>query len=254
MRPSESEVESYLQDSGFYDFVGVTPAKRTHNHTTADVVTIRRETSSKAVEPRESEIRTLLERHASLTDEEIELFDSKVLTEVFLNVIEHGVSVGENRWRGAEQGWWVIAQYHPTHRFMSVCIADNGIGIRHTLLTGPQSADITNDLGAAASDDQFIKLALERKVSGAIDANIMNKPLFREARYRRGAHRGNGLSRIRETCRELGIPFSLISQHGFVGVSAEGSIGRVTASPNRVFAGTLYHFVIPAQENRDETR
>jgi hypothetical protein len=242
VRPTDSFVELYLQQCGFYDFVGV-PGPSPAHYSSVDVVRLRRETSLSALEERESDVVRLLRRHSCLTPENVELFDAKVLTEAFNNVTEHGITSGN-------QGWWILAQYHPTHRFISVCIADNGIGIRNTLMTGPQSASIRQRLGDAASDDQHIALALKESVSGALDANVRTRHniITGSDKYPRGAHRGYGLRRIRETCRELRIPFSLVSQYGFARVDEDGIISRRESSSRRVFAGTLYHFVIPAQE------
>ena len=245
-RPVDASVESYLQDCGFYDFVGVEPIHLRATPAATEVVRIRRELSPSAIEEREAEIRTMLYRHARLTNEEIELFDSIVLTEVFNNVTEHGVA-------RHEQGWWIMAQYHPTHRIISLCIADNGIGIRHTLSTGPQGEAIRARLGPDAKDDEYIRLALDENVSGAIDAGTRSKPLIGPERYKRGSQRGYGLRRIRDTCRELEVPFWLISQRGFAGIAPDGTVDRSGSHPTRVFAGTLYHFVLPAQEVRDES-
>jgi len=57
------------------------------------------------------------------------MFDSIILTEVFSNVTEHGVSK-------FDAGWWILAQYHSTHKYIQYSIADNGIGIRNSLMSG----------------------------------------------------------------------------------------------------------------------
>ncbi len=86
------------------------------------------------IEIREEEILSLVERHSSLDAEQLEWFYSVILTEIFNNVTEHGISHKDN-------GWWLLAQYHKRHKIISLCIADNGIGVRNSLLTGPQKKE-----------------------------------------------------------------------------------------------------------------
>jgi len=47
------------------------------------------------------EVYNLIKERSSLSPESLEWFDSVVLTEVFANVTEHGVSHGDS-------GWWMV--------------------------------------------------------------------------------------------------------------------------------------------------
>jgi hypothetical protein len=164
-----------------------------------------------------------------------------VLTEILLNVTEHGIT-------NFDKGWWVLAQYHPSHGIISICIADNGIGVRNILMTGPQESDIpiTNN---PRNDADFIELALTAQISGALLAPKKTKSfLLLFQRYERGAHRGNGLKRIRSTCKGLRIPFALVSHNGYVFIDSDGNIARKASMGRKVFAGTLHHFIIPAKK------
>jgi len=201
-----------------------------------EIVKIRREKKRSYIEEEEKNIIDLLGMHSGLNSEEIERFDSVILTEVFNNVTEHGVS-------GFDQGWWLLAQYHGGHKVISLCIADNGIGIRNSLMTGPQREDIGRKIeDTSKNDGEFIKLALEENISGAFAAPLKEGRFIK--RYQIGARRGNGLKRIRDTCKLLGIPFSILSHYGYIFFSANGNIDSYGAKANRVFAGTMYHFTI----------
>lgn len=255
-RPSSDRVHQYLKDCGFYGFVKANwpeeanlPASRF-----SEVVPIRNEPNSSSIEEREKEIVDLLRMRSSLSEESIDLFDAKILTEVFNNVTEHGIA------KDGDQGWWVLAQHHPRTRVISLCIADNGIGIKNTLITGPQKEEIFLKTGKENDKDgDFIQLALEKTVSGALDAPRQLRRLkaakmtrgMVSPRYERGAHRGNGLRRIRDTCRDLRISFSITSHRGHVEVKETGEFGRIESRNGRLFGGTLYHFLIPCRAGED---
>ena len=67
-----------------------------------------------------------------------------------------------------DKGWWLLVQYHKNHGFISMCVADNGIGIRNSLLTGPQKNDILSSIGEfKGNDGLYIKHAMKENVSGA---------------------------------------------------------------------------------------
>lgn len=57
------------------------------------------------------------------------------------------------------------------------------------------------------------------------------------------------MKRIKETCRDCGIEFSILSQKGYLNVDSEGEIKKSGTSNSRIFAGTLYQFVIPAKKS-----
>ena len=109
----------------------------------------------------------LLRRLSSLNNDQIEEFINYVLIEIFNSVTEHGMPQ-----KNKDEGWWMIAQHHQRHQFISLCIADNGIGIANSLYTGPQKAEIIKRIGgnSPASSGKAIELAIEKNISGAISA------------------------------------------------------------------------------------
>jgi hypothetical protein len=119
-------------------------------------------------------------------------------------------------------------------------------------MTGPQKGDISIE-NNPLNDADFIQLALTEQVSGALLAPERTKKFFELLRrYKRGAHRGNGLKRIRDTCKALGIPFAIISHNGGVFLDGEGNMVRKSSMERKVFAGTLHHFTIPARSANHE--
>ena len=234
-----NDVNRYLDECGFYDYVGRPPDVSLGGERFADVVKIRRENRRSDQQPREQEICTLLRDHSFLDDEGVEWFDSVVLTELLGNVTEHGIP-------HQDRGWWVLAQHHRAHQLISVCIADNGIGIGHSLRTGPQgeSLDI-QALRPEESDHRCIELALKPNTSGAIAAPLPTSK--RRRRYSKGARKGNGLDRVRSKCKELHIPLTILSHHGLVILGRNGQLQTSKSFPGRLFAGTLYHMSIPTR-------
>ena len=239
--PSEhSTVNSYLYHCGFYDYVKLGKKEDSSCYDDKDVVKIQREKDRRNIEQREDGIVSLLEENTNFTKDEIELFANVILIEVFNNVVEHGVGYHDN-------GWWILAQYHKRHGIISLSVADNGIGIRNTLMTGPQQVEIAKKLtNSPKYDGDFIKYALQENVSGAITASIKDMG-FLLKKFSEGARRGNGLKRIMAACNELKVRLVLMSQNGFVQVE-DGEL-HCQSFPNRVFAGTLYHFTIPAKRS-----
>ena len=236
---SQQSVNAYLQHCGFYDYVGRQSIYHGESCNEANTIKIRREKSQKNVEEREMEICELLMQNGNYNEEDIELFDSIVLTEVFANVQEHGVSL-------QDEGWWLMAQYHPTHQIISLNIADNGVGLKNTLITGPQCGyfEGRNISFSDRNDGEFIEIAMEENVSGAYDARLKTPGFIRDS-YERGARRGNGLKRIIKTCKDLGIKFSILSHYGYAFMDENGKLAKCGSKENRIFAGTLYHFNIP---------
>lgn len=231
------EVNLYLNRSGFHYYVNRKDDIDTKGIDNSDIVKIQRENHNDNIEDREIEIMKLIAKYSYFNKDELELFDDVILTEAFNNVSEHGVS---NR----DSGWWVHAQYCIEKNYISLCIADNGIGIRNSLITGPQRDMIKRKLhNSETQDGEFIKLALEENVSGAIAAPQKNDGIFFK-KYESGARRGNGLKRIRQRCEELEISFSIISHFGYIIVDKEGEILECGTKNNRVFAGTMYNFII----------
>jgi len=231
------EVNAYLDHCGFYDFVNRPKDNEPSSYPNEEIVRIEREKKKGNIEKREKEIMSLLIKYSALSETELKWFDRVILTEVFANATEHGKPKGD-------QGWWILAQRHKTHKFISLCIADNGIGIRNSLTTGPQQKQLGID-DSPLNDGEFIKLALEGNVSGALDAPKIMGPIRR--RYEAGSRRGNGLLRIKTRCAQLGIPLTILSHNGFIFMDGKGIIIKYGAKENRVFAGTLINLIIRAR-------
>jgi len=246
--PRDNKVESYLSHCGFYDYVGRPYVSQLSKHYSEDdIVKIKREEAKSKfelkdiVENRENEIIELLEKHSTFDVEQIELFNSVILTEIINNILEHGITYND-------QGWWILAQHHETTKIISLCIADNGIGIRNSLTTGPQKEDILKKKipNNPFNDGKFIEMAMNENVSGSTKAIKKEKEYLIFYNYPKGSRRGNGLSRIKESCIELKIPLTILSHNGYLFQDIEGSIDSGSKS-NRVFAGTLYQLNIPAK-------
>ncbi len=148
---SSDGVNSYLSHSGFYDYV-----RRSHAGANADIysdeeiVKIKRENNKSEIDEREEAICGVLKKYSTLSEDQIEDFDCNVLIEAFNNVTEHGNSKRDN-------GWWTLTQYHKKTGIISLCLADNGVGIKNSLLTGPQKDQImkkinSDDDGAYSGD------------------------------------------------------------------------------------------------------
>jgi hypothetical protein len=234
---SDNKVNSYLNECGFHDYVGRRKKNISVCYESKECVCIKRERDKYQLENREIEILDLIEMYSLYDKDQIELLDSIILTETFGNVLEHGII-------NHDQGWWIIAQYHKHHGFISLCIADNGIGIKNTLLAGPQRNDIKKIINDTNPDGDFIELSLRENVSGAFDAKSKNK----YNKMDRGARRGNGLKRIRGACRELSMEFSILSHKGYVFLDKDSSIKKSTNIENRIFGGTMYSYIIPAKK------
>lgn len=249
LRSTKSEhdnVNGYLDDCGFYDYVGRAKDHSKTQHNQGEMVKIEKETEKSRIKSRRDQIRSLLTRFSSLSSDEREKFVDHVLVEVTNNVSEHGLGVHNTL------GWWIIAQYHRSHQFVSICIADNGIGFRNSLLSGAQHKYIEDKYSSIIKDEgKAIKLAFEESVSGALYAPVKEKK-FMGDKYERGSRRGNGLKIIREACSELGIPLAVLSHHGYLFIDALGAYEKLGHSDKRIFAGTLYHFLIPAKGDQND--
>ncbi len=238
---NNEKVNSYLNHCGFYDYVNRQKELVPDYYPESEIVKIKRELDPSSLEPREMQIVELLKKHSSFNEDQIEEFDDVVLTEIFNNVSEHGIN---NR----DRGWWTLSQSHKTAKIISVCIADNGIGIKNNLITGPQREGIIKNLAEDKENDgEFIRLAIEENVSGAFKASVKSGRIF--TTYERGSRRGHGLKRITKTCKKLGISIVILSQKGYAVIDKNGQIIKVGTKPNRIFAGTLYHLQIPAKNS-----
>jgi hypothetical protein len=234
-------VNAYLNHCGFYDYVSRPPDPTSDMFDDQKVVKIIRETSKSNIKPRHQQIRKLLSKYSLLTLEQIEDFNDSVLPEIFLNVTEHGVNY-------FDAGWYTLAQYRPTTGVISLCIADNGVGIKNSLLTGPQRQALLKRFKMDADNDgDLIREAVKENISGAWTAS--DKKGFLLKSYEKGQRRGLGLTRIKDCCRRLQIPFIILSNKGCLMIDPTGK-ETVSNHEKRVFAGTLYHILIPAKMQR----
>lgn len=238
---SSVRVNSYMKHCGLYEYVKIDKLEDTSYYDNSDVVKIEKEKDKSLIEDKEDEIINLVENHTSYSADDIERFDSIILTETLNNVCEHGIS-------HKDKGWWLLAQYHKKHKIISLCIADNGIGFRHNLMTGPQSNEIKKILeNKKENDAKFIEKAMNTNVSGAITASTPEQAIVWGRRYGRGARRGNGLNRICDCCKRLGIELTILSHCGCVSFDSSGKTIFLRSLPHRIIAGTMYHFTIPAK-------
>ena len=147
-----------------------------------------------------------------------------------------------------------MAQYHERTGLISICIADNGIGIRNSLMTGPQEVDLLKRIkfagikNAENYDGYFIGMALKENVSGALNALPKKEAPLIGKQYKQGSRRGNGFARIKDTCKKLGIELSILSQNGYVFLDSSGNIVKEGSREKRIFAGTMYHMNVPAKK------
>lgn len=232
-------VNSYLGYCGFYDYVDRSKDDVPEDDVYSDkqVVKIKREVNIKSRFDRQDEIVDLVARYSDLNSDEVEYFDSIVITEVINNVVEHGIALHDGP-------WYTLAQYHKSMGIISICIADNGFGIKNSLVTGPQKNDISKSLTIGdINDGQFITKAIEPNISGAPVASE-KKGIFLKT-HERGARRGNGLKRVTDKLKTLGIHLNILSQYGCVSFSTDGK-RKINTRNNRIFSGTLYHLVVPA--------
>lgn len=241
--PNSNEVEEYFQYSGFYDYVKrdfeIRPDKTLKKNS---IVKIRREIKDESFELRENEIIDHLENFSDFNEEQIEEFNCIVLTEVFNNISEHAISI-------KDMGWWSLSQYHKKTGIISLCIADNGIGIKNNLITGPQREYLLNELSEKGKNDgSYIEKALKENVSGAVKASIRTDSFPGIKQYERGARRGHGLKRVTAACKNLGVKMTILSHKGCVALDDSGIMIKKESRNQKIFAGTMYHFTIPANK------
>lgn len=244
-QPQSEGLENYLMHCGFYNYINIDKKRNyTNSYDNSEVVRIEREKDNDNIESRCKQVMDLIKRKSALSNEEIEKIQCKVVPEIIYNVFEHGQNYNDN-------GWWLLAQYHKKHGIISICIADNGMGFRESLLTGPQREDIIERTkGFEDKDGYFIELAFKEQVSGAVDANIREKTFFSTG-LPRGSNRGNGLKRIYKTCTECSIPLSVFSQRGYVIFDKDGNIIKQNSFERRIFGGTMYNLIIPAKQEEE---
>lgn len=233
-----TDLADYLKHCGFEAYVsGQNILTPTDKFSDDDIIKITRQSPGEANKTRRS-IKELLARKSGLTSDQLELFNSTVLAEIIINVEEHGLLTTDGN-------WFSICQLHKNHEFISLCIADNGLGIRNSLLTGPQREYF--DRYSSESDDFFIAEALKEDISGATTASIKTRTgLLMRSRFQKGSRRGNGLGNILQNCQALGIEISIVSGQGMVHISRNGAIEKLSGVPGgKIFAGTMFHLKIP---------
>jgi anti-sigma regulatory factor (Ser/Thr protein kinase) len=239
--PVDELVEGYLIHCGFYDYVRRSHPVDMRVYNGKEMVKIKRETKREHIIEREKEFNNLVKYYSILTGEQYELFICKIIPEILNNVVEHGIT-------SHDQGWWMLGQYHKRHGLISICIADNGIGFKQNLISGPQKDEILNIIeNKECNDGDFIKLAFEENVSGSYNAPQKTQGIIIK-KYEHGARRGHGLKRILATCIICNIRLSVFSHYGFICYNEKGEIDRKGSSSHRLFAGTLYHLNIPARQ------
>ena len=238
--PSDKLVDDYLEHCGFYQYVG--RGFRRDIQTKYDsVVRIRRENDRDNQDERMIELFDLVKEYSNLNEEQIERFECYIMPDILLNVTEHGISCND-------LGWWVLGQHHTKHQIISICVADNGIGIKNSLLTGPQKKEIQEMFEKSGTDDSFyIELACKESISGAHNASVAEKTIFSDRKYNFGVNRGHGLPLILSNCRDCGIKLSIFSHSSYIVYNSNGEIEKKGTCDSPLFAGTLYNLVIPAR-------
>ena len=236
--PRNKELADYLCQSGFYDYVHVDYHKPIPINPD-EIVKLELNNCRTVIDKKMQELEDLITRKAQLTDSEKEAVNCKVIPEIINNATEHGENC-------IDQSWWTMGQYVPDLHIISICIADNGIGFKETLCTGPQSDDsIIKDLiEKDASETQFIELAFKDGISGAMDANNWELSHIHEY-LPNGRNRGGGMSGIKDTCKQCGIKLSIFSQSGYIIYDENGNISSKNSFDKRIFGGTFFNLVIP---------
>lgn len=236
--PKNKELQDYLIQSGFYDYVHVDHYTPTDINPD-EIVKVKLNNTKEVIEARMEELEDLITKKANLTPELKEELNCYVIPEIINNATEHG----ENCF---DQGWWTLGQYFPETHIISICIADNGIGFKETLCTGPQSQDtvITELNEKDAKETDYIELAFKDGISGAMDAKHWELNIFHE-HLPAGSNRGGGLSGIKEKCKKCGIKLSIFSQYGYIIYGENGKILDAQSFDRRIFGGTFFNLVIP---------
>lgn len=234
--PLDSKVEGYLSRCGFYSYVGRQSGASSSASELKLTVKIEREKTRENINHRTMELEQFVQDHCNMDVESFEKFRCKVLPEVFSNITEHGKA-------HRDQGWWLMAQAHPKHGFVSICLADNGIGFGNSLRTGGQADDLRSKLRSRFNDDgACLNIALEPDISGSVKAPPPKGRFIKK--HERGARKGNGLKRMTDCCKELNIGLSILSHKGYIVLDDSGNIIQSGSRESRIFAGTLYHLLI----------
>lgn len=255
-RSDKEEVNAYLDQCGFYDYVN--RSKDIYNRNKAGkecIVRIKHENTVESSENRQEEVMDLINNNSSLSNKDKEILNDRVLTEIFGNVIEHGFSVFQRN--QSIQGWYLLSQLHEDAGFISVCIADNGIGIENSLLTGPQRENLINEYKRDSSERSFfLKRALEANISGAFNAPVKEGSnlykIYKRYKFPRGERRGFGLKRVVSNCKKISVPITIISGYACISFDKDGDVIFEKSYDSLLFAGTMYYLQIPTFINKDK--
>lgn len=236
--PKNLELADYLIQSGFYDYVHVehrNPPPLNYD----EIVKLELNRNRTTIDSKMQELEDLVLNKANLTQEQKESVNCYVIPEIINNATEHGENC-------IDQGWWTMGQYFPEHHVISICIADNGIGFKETLTTGPQSNDIVIQklIDDDSPETDYIELAFKDGISGAMDANKWKLNHVHEY-LPLGSNRGGGMSGIKDTCKQCGIRLSIFSQSGYIIYNENGNIVSKNSYDKRIFGGTFFNLVIP---------
>lgn len=252
-----TETSKYINYCGLKKYFENTEDPASINAFNSDLtVKLMRETSKYRYDDRINEIHDLVSKYSFLDSKKLKRFKDVILNELFINISEHGVNYRDVGYEDDDDlGWYVIAQAHISNKFISICVADNGIGIKNSLLTGPLSTHIKKLVSAGininTSDGDFMNTALEANISGAFDTNEAQttmKDLIwyskKIKRFKKGRNRGMGFTRIKNSCPKIGIEVNILSKKGFLSIDSSGKVFH-SSFKSDIFQGTLFNIIIP---------
>ena len=210
-----TEVDNYLNHCGYYHYVGrKADQNKLNSFSNTEIVKIVREKGRDNTDKRRRDVSNLVKNYGSLNEEQFDEFNSIVLPELFNNVTEHGLSTTFS------DGWFILAQCHERTGIISICLADNGIGIKNSLLQGTQKDEVKKKIGdEKEQDSKFIKASMkeENHLSGFM-INEREEELnqsFLQKFSGIGQSRGNGLKRATDSCKNIGVELTICSQTGY---------------------------------------
>ena len=184
---------------------------------------------------------TFIKERSTFSSDDLRWFHNVIIVETMNNVIEHGVPF-------ADAGWWVMLEYIKDINMISFCIADNGIGIKNSLITGPQREYIAaENRKKLIGDGDYIKYAMKIEVSGAQTALVKKrngKWIYKKPILVSGAHRGNGLDWIKRICEKLSIDLKILSNYGYYFYNSNEKQEYTQNFEFPIFYVTMYNFLI----------
>jgi hypothetical protein len=251
--PQSGAVTEYVEFSGLKEYV---VSKENNSQISNNVIKfdphlnikLKRETDKDSYQKVFEQISDILSRESVLDSEQLEEFNDQVLNEILINLSEHGVNYRFLGFNSEDLGWYIACQVHPTNGFISLCMADNGIGITSSILTGPQQEILKKNLRLSRLNsieiEKMIMLkALEKDISGAYDASQYEAKYGLFKKVNKGKTRGRGFSRIIDVCRGMNIDLSVASNKGFL--SYKNGNATSDGFNDKIYVGTLYNLKIP---------